>query len=101
MPTPIKGSEISFEGNETTIISGEGGKALRNGLIQKQVMMFSELVQDGAIVRPSEISIDDHGRVIIKNEKWSKILKERVKKTSMTEGANPSFFDTNCQCGGK
>ncbi|ENC9834836.1 hypothetical protein [Vibrio fluvialis] len=102
MPTPIKGSEISFEGDTTTIIQGEGGKALRNGLVQKHALMIAELVQNGTIVRPSEITIDDKGRVVIENQEWTNVLKERMKNAPMgAVGDDPGFFDTNCSCGGK
>ncbi len=97
MPTPVKSSEISFEGTATTIIDGEGGKALRNGLIQKQALVFSELVQNGTIVRPSEITIDDNGRVIIQNEEWTNVLKERLATTA--HGLKESIgFNINCFC---
>lgn len=97
MPTPIKRNEISFESDDVTIIDGNGGKALRNALIQKHTLMIAELVQNKTIVRPSEISIDDNGRVIIKNEKWTAVLKERMSDVSILD-TDPSFFDTNCSC---
>lgn len=95
MPTPIMGSEISFKDDKTTVIDGVGGSALRNALVQKQAEMIAELVQEGAIVRPSEISIDENGRVIIENEEWTKVLQQRVSN----KAGGGKFFDTNCSCG--
>lgn len=100
MPTPITSSEISFEGTDTTIIEGEGGKALRNGLVQKNALMIAELVQNGILARPSEISIDDKGRVIIENKEWTNALKERIDASPKGFAGEPGLFDTNCQCSG-
>ncbi len=99
MPTPIKSSEIEFEGTATTIIDGEGGEALRNALVQKQVLMMAELVQNGTIVRPSEITIDGNGRVIIKNEDWTNVLRERASNAEQHGVAGDEvMFNANCIC---
>ncbi len=102
MPTPIKSSEIKFTDEKTTVISGEGGKALRNALIQKHTLMIAELVQGDTIVRPDEISIDDEGRVVIQNEKFQSTLRHRMESVAanFADGDEPHFFDTNCSCRG-
>ena len=104
MPTPIKKSEIKFIDKQTTLIEGDGGKALRNALIQKHALTIAELVQGNTIVRPEEISIDDEGRVIIDNEEFQSALITRIESTAMNYSKtgdgenNPHFFDTNCSC---
>lgn len=103
MPTPIKQSEIKFADSKTTVIDGDGGKALRNALIQKHALMIAELVQGDTIVRPEEISIDDEGRVVIENEEFQAILRHRMESITAAiagTGEEPKFFDTNCKCGG-
>lgn len=103
MSTPIRGSEISFEGTNITIIDGEAGKVLRDALDQEPETLATELAQDGVMTHPSEITVDEKGRVVIENEKWTKALKKRMKssETASFAGKSPGdgeFFDFNWKC---
>jgi hypothetical protein len=100
MPTPITQENIHFSDSKTTVIDGKGGKALRNALIQKQVLTFAELVQGDTIVRPEEISIDDQGRVVIISEDFQKALQLRIDERAKVKSTDVAFFDTNCSCRG-
>lgn len=103
MSTPIRSSEISFEGTNTTIIDGEAGKVLRDALEQEPEAIAIELYQDGITVQPSEVSIDEKGRVSITNEKWTAALKKRIESSESASFAEKSpgdgeFITFNWKC---
>jgi hypothetical protein len=97
MPTQIKRGDIDLVGDDTTVIKGAAGRALANSLIQKHGVTLAELAHGGHPVDPENISIDDSGRVTIKDRKFHTAVKDRMNKSTGGDG----FFDTNCQCNPK
>jgi len=95
MPTTIKMSDVKTKG-DSVIVSGEGGTALANSLIQKNSATLAELADKHSLVLPHEVSIGSDGSVQIANAKLAANVHGMLARAARDEG----FFDTNCSCGG-
>jgi hypothetical protein len=63
---------------------------LATGLVQQPNEALKQLGREGVPISPSEISIGDHGNVIIDNARYASALASSI---------NPIAADTNYACG--
>ena len=94
MPTEISMKDVSVKGTTVTV-SGSGGSALVNSLVQKNGITLAELSHTFGFIHPNEISIANDGSVKINNPQLAKHIQARA---GGDDGGH--FFDTNCSCKG-
>lgn len=93
MPTPLPYSDLESNA-ETARVRGDSARVLTQALITKPAETFAEMGSEFGVVRPTDITIEADGSVLISDKTVATELAKRL------SGADPTvaFFNTNCSC---
>lgn len=93
MPTPLPYSDLEADA-ETARVKGDSARVLTQALITKPAETFAEMGNSFGVVRPTDITIEADGSLLIRDKTVATELAKRL------SGVDPTvaFFDTNCSC---